>query len=71
MVKQPKLEKQRGDQVEESTHTETLSMGKFQEKWAKGSHASIPPGRRWGDVEYQCQEGWNRSRIIEVPNLFD
>lgn len=51
VVEQPQLENLRGDRVEASTHVETSSRGKFRAKWVEGSHASIPPGRRWGDVE--------------------
>ena len=50
-VEQPQLEKLRGDRVEASTHAKTSSRGKFRPKWVKGSHASIPLGQRWGDVE--------------------
>jgi len=51
VVDQLQLEKPRGDRVETSTHAETSSRGKFRAKWAEGSHASIPPGQRWGNVE--------------------
>ena len=30
---------------------ETSSRGKILARWAKGPHAAIPPGRRWGDIE--------------------
>jgi len=45
------LGKPRGDIVEASTHVETSIRGKLQYRWAEGSHAAIPLGRRWGDVE--------------------
>ena len=51
VVEQPQLEKPRGDRVEASTHAETSSRRKFRAKWAEASHASIPPGGRWGHVE--------------------
>ena len=51
VVEQPQLEKLRGDQVETSTHAETSNRGEFRARWAEGSHASVPPGRRWVDVE--------------------
>ena len=51
VVEQPQLEKPRGDRVEAYTHAETSSRGKFRAKWAEGSHAFIPLGGRWGDVE--------------------
>ena len=51
VVEQQQLEKPRGDWVEASTHAKTSSRGKFQAKWAEGSHASISLGRRWGNVE--------------------
>ena len=51
VVEQPQLEKLRGDRVEASTHVETSTRGKIQAKWAEGSHASIPPSVRWGDVK--------------------
>jgi len=41
----------RGDGVEASTHAETPNRGKIRAKWAEGSHASIPPDVRWGDVK--------------------
>ena len=51
VVEQPQQGKLRGDRVETSTHPKTSSRGKFQAKWAKGSHAAIPPDVRWGDVK--------------------
>jgi hypothetical protein len=51
VVEQPQQGKLRGDRVETSTHPETSSRGKLQARWVEGSHASIPPGRRWGDVD--------------------
>lgn len=51
VVEEPQQGKLRGDRVETSTHLETSSRGKLQARWAEGSHASIPPGRRWGDVD--------------------
>ena len=51
VVEQPQQGKLRADQVETSTHAETSSRGKLRARWAKGSHAAIPPGRRWGNVE--------------------
>ena len=51
VVEQPQQGKLRGDRVETSTHAETSSRGKLRARWAEGSHAAIPPGRRWGDVE--------------------
>jgi len=51
VVEEPQLGKLRGDRVETSTHPETSSRGKLRAKWVEGSHAAIPPGRRWGDVD--------------------
>ena len=51
VVEEPQQGKLRGDRVETSTHPETSSRGKLRAKWAEGSHAAIPPGRRWGDVD--------------------
>ena len=51
VVEQPQLEKLRGDRVEISTHAKTSSRGKLRARWTEGSHAAIPPGRRWGDIE--------------------
>ena len=51
VVEQPQLEKLRRDRVEASIHVETSSRGKFQDKWAEGSHVAIPPSVRWGDVK--------------------
>jgi len=50
-VEQPQQGKLRGDRVETSTHAETSSRGELQARWAEGSHAAIPLGRRWGDIE--------------------
>ena len=43
VVEQPQLEKPREDRVEASIHAERSNRGEFRAKWAKGSHASIPP----------------------------
>ena len=51
VVKQPQQGKLRGDRVETFTHPETSSRGKLLARWAEGSHAAIPPGRRWGDKD--------------------
>jgi len=51
VVEQPQQGKLREDRVETSTHAETSSRGKLRVRWAKGSHAAIPPSRRWGDVD--------------------
>jgi len=51
VVEQPQQVKLRGDRVETSTHAETSSRGKLRARWAEGSHAAIPLGRRWGDIE--------------------
>ena len=51
VVEQPQQGKLRGDRVETSTHAETSNREKLRARWAEGSHAAIPPGRRWGDVE--------------------
>ena len=51
VVEQPQQGTLSGDRVETFTHTETSSRGKLRTRWAEGSHADIPPGRRWGDVE--------------------
>ena len=51
IAEKPQLEKQRGDRVEESTRGETSSRVGFQAEWEEGSHASIPPSVRWGDVK--------------------
>ena len=51
VVEQPQQGNLRGDRVETSTHAKASSRGKFQAKWVEGSHATIPPGRRWGDIE--------------------
>ena len=40
-----------GDQEETSTHAETSIRGKLRARCAEGSHAAIPPGRRWGDMD--------------------
>ena len=58
VAEQPQQGKLREDRVETSTHAETSSRGKLRARWAEGSHAAIPPGRRWG-------------KILEVPNLLD
>jgi len=50
-VEEPQQGKMRGDRVETSTHPETSGRVKLQAWWAEGSHAAIPPGRRWGDVD--------------------
>jgi len=51
VVEQQQQGKLRGDRVETSTHAETSSRGKLLARWAEGSHATIPLGRRWGDIE--------------------
>ena len=51
VVEQPQHGKLRGDRVVTSTHIEASSRGKLQARWAEGSHAAIPPGRRWGDID--------------------
>jgi len=51
VMEQPQQGKMSGDQVETSTHAETPSRGKLQARWAEGSHAAIPPGRRWSDIK--------------------
>ena len=51
VVEEPQQGKLRGDRVETSTHPETSSREKLRARWAEGSHAAIPPGRRWGDVD--------------------
>ncbi len=51
VVEKPQQGKLRGDRVETSTHAETSIRGELQARWAEGSHAAIPLGRRWGDVE--------------------
>jgi len=50
-VEQPQLEKLRGDRVETSTHAKISSRGEIRARLVEGSHAAIPPGRRWGDAE--------------------
>ena len=51
VVEQVQQGKLSGDRVETSTHAETSSRGKLRARLAKGSHAAIPLGRRWGDIE--------------------
>ena len=51
VVEKPQQGKLSGDQVETFTHPETSSRGKLRARWAEGSHAAIPPGRRWGDID--------------------
>ena len=51
VVEQPQQGKLSGDRVETSTHAETYRRGKLRAKWVEGSHAVIPPGRKWGDIE--------------------
>ena len=51
VVEEPQKVKMSGDLVETSTHAETSSRGKLRARWVEGSHAAIPPGRRWGDVD--------------------
>ena len=51
VVEQPQQGKLSGDRVETSTHAETSNRGKLRAMWAEGSHAAIPPGRRWGDID--------------------
>ena len=51
VVEHPQQGKLSGDRVETSTHAETSSRGKLLSKWAEGSHAAIPPSRRWGDID--------------------
>jgi len=49
--------------------TETSNRGKLQTKWAEGSHAAIPLGRRWGKCRVIIPR--MRGRILEVPSLLD
>ena len=51
VVEKPQQGKLRGDRAKTSTHAETSIKGKHRARWAERSHAAIPPGRRWGDIE--------------------
>ena len=51
IMEQPQLEKLRGDRVEASSHADTSSREEFQAKWVEGSHTTIPPSVKWGDLK--------------------
>ena len=49
----PKNEPQDVEKPHAKDHgvAKTTQAEKFQARWTKGVHATIPPGVRWGDVQ--------------------